>query len=419
MEKAITKAALINGTLTTANCSRDANGFVTIKYLPKFNSAWLKLIAPAAVYRKDTLPNAEVVKVTNVAPVTVVALQKYKLQETTINSFIESWSRQPNYYGYTAPAVLGTNATENHNMFVSLAYKINNSLGAYATAYPVITVTVAGTNFVVGEVITDATSGASGILINIDPTGVTLDIAVIGGTFTVGDSIDDASGSGPDTIATVTLGVGLRIVDKPGYFVKARGGVNNFLPVAGFASTDVTVASQIYRVLLNTTAGLAVGTAYQGGTSLAVGTVIRIESGTVADFVMSGNSLFGAADVIGGNNWVSQLLMTSGSSLTQIYNAPQFAYAQGQGADLLLDVPRLARDSQNLNSGSFEGPQGDSPIVGTEYVSSDWGINWPVSLENLGQSTTTIPAPMRLWTTLAAYDGGTVDTRLDAVGLTN
>lgn len=50
MEKKLTKAALINGILTTANCAIDANGFVTIKYLPKFNSSWLKLIS-AGVYR--------------------------------------------------------------------------------------------------------------------------------------------------------------------------------------------------------------------------------------------------------------------------------------------------------------------------------------------------------------------------------
>lgn len=421
MEKAITKAALINGILTTANCAIDANGFVTIKYLPKFNSAWLKLIAPGSpnVYRRDTLPNAEITKVTNVAPVTVVALQKYKLQETTINDFIESWSRQPLNFGYTAPAVLGANATENHNMFVSLAYKINNTGGAHATAYPVITVTVAGTNFIVGEVITGATSGATGILLDINAAGTSLNIGVIGGTFEVGENIDDESGTGPDAILTITLGVGLRIVDDAGYYVKARGGANTFLPVAGFAAADVTVQSQLANVTLGTTAGLVVGTAYQGATSLSVGTVVRVVSGTVAIFAMSGTSVFTVAELVNGSAVAAVAATASGSTVSTILNAPSFAYAQGQGADLLADVPRGSRDSSNLNSGSFEGPQGDTPLVGTEYVSSDWAINWPVSVDNIGQSTTTIPAPMRLWTDLASYNGGTVNTRLDAVGLTD
>lgn len=423
MEKAITKAALINGILTTANCAIDANGFVTIKYLPKFNSSWLKLIAPTAVYRKDTRPNAEVVKVTNISPVTVVALQKYKLQETTINSFIESWSRQPYNFGYTAPAVLGTNAQENHNMFVSLAYKINNVQGAQATAYPVITVTHAAGNFIVGATLTGATSGATGIVLKNTSTTV-CDVAMISTTLYSGaENLSD----GTNTHAWVSqvLGVNLRIVDNSGYYSNngARGGANTFTSAAGFASTDVVEQTRLYNVTVTSTASFVALTNITGATSGAVAKIIRIVSGTVFIVAYVGTSTFtGTENVSDGTTttaFASQVATAAGSSNTTIYNAPYFAYAQGQGVDLLADVPRGARDSTNLNSGSFEGPQGDTPLVGTEYVSSDWAINWPVSVDNIGESTTAIPAPMRLWTDLASYDGGTVNTRLDAVGLTD
>lgn len=423
MEKAITKAALINGILTTANCAIDANGFVTIKYLPKFNSSWLKLIS-AGVYRKDTLPNAEVVQVTNIAPVTVVALQKYKLQETTINSFIESWSRQPNYYGYTAPAVLGAQATENHNMFVSLAYKINNSGGAKATAYPLITVTHAAGNFIIGATLTGATSGATGIVVANTSTTVVV-VGMISTTlFSTGENLSD----GTNTYAQVSqvIGSGLRIVDDAGYYSNngARGGINTFTAAAGFASTDVTVQNKIYNVT-HAAGNFVVGETLVGATTGARALILRNVSTTVVMVAYIGTTVFAGGENLddqtgsGPYAYVSQAIVAQGSTVSTLINGPTFAYAQGQGADLLADVPRGSRDSSNLNSGSFEGPQGDTPLVGTEYVSSDWAINWPVSVDNIGESTTTIPAPMRLWTDLASYNGGTVNTRLDAVGLTD
>ena len=57
-------------------------------------------------------------------------------------------------------------------MFVSLAYKINNSLGAKATAYPLITVTHAVGNFIIGATLTGATSGATGIVVGNTSTTV-------------------------------------------------------------------------------------------------------------------------------------------------------------------------------------------------------------------------------------------------------
>lgn len=432
MEKAITKSALIQ-TAVAANFAVDANGFVTIKYLPKFNSAWLKLIA-TGVYRRDQFPSAEAVKVTNVAAVTVTASTKYKLQETTINDFIESWSRQPNFYGYTSPAVLGTNAIENHNMFVSLAYKINNSAGSHATAYPVIRLTHAAGNFVEGEILTGATSGAQGIVLtNVSTTIV--EVGLIGSTMYVnGENIDDTSGSGPYAITAdplLSVGIRLRIVDAAGYYTKARGGCNTFTAAAGFSASDVTVQSKL--ITLTTTAApalWAVGSIVRGATSGVSAKVIRSYNSVMGAFKVllafegSGTAFTGGENISDGTTTYVESAQaalaapsTGISTILTVYNAPSFCYSQGQGAALLLDVPVLARDSQNLNSGSFEGPQGDTPVAGTEYVSSNWGINWPVSVDNVGQSTTAIPAPMRLWTKYSQYSS--VDGWLDGVGLTN
>jgi hypothetical protein len=423
MEKSIIKAALINNAVAADFLGPDVNGFCTIKYLPKFNTAWLKLIAPGItnVYRVDTLPIAEVVKVTNVAPVTVVSDTKYQLMEMQEMAFYQTWSKQPLKFGYTSPAVLGTQANENHNMFSALAYKINNTPGSLATAYPLVTLTHAAANFVIGEILTGAISGATGIVVYEDAAGLNSIVALIGTTlFTVGENVDDQTGTGPAAVGVVTVGEGLRIVDNSGYYNAkgTRGGINTFVATSGFASTDVFVELRIMEVITAATTLWNIGDVITGDVTFAAGILIRKVSNVRSLVALTGSLAFDAAQ---DNNLIATgatLALTSSAAAAagSPGTLPFYAYSQGQGARILQDVPQLSLGSSNLNSGSFSGPQGDTPAVGTEYMQIDWAYNLPISPDGISQAVIALPAPVRLWVSVADYSA--VDGFLNTQGVT-
>lgn len=149
-------------------------------------------------------------------------------------------------YGVTAPAVLtGSAGSDRHNVYTGLAYKINNTVRNKVTAYALVTLTHAAGTFVVGETLTGATTGATGIVITA-ASGTT----TVGMTSTVmfagTENLDDETGTGPLALATVTLGVGLRIVDDAGYYPSTgmRHGPSMIQVTSGFNPlTDITVTT--------------------------------------------------------------------------------------------------------------------------------------------------------------------------------
>lgn len=130
-------------------------------------------------------------------------------------------------YTYVSPAVLtGTAATDRFNMYYTLAQRINRNQSNYVTAYNLITITQTNTApFAEGEIVTQSVSGAVGINMKTAAgaaagTTGTLTLGVISGTFTTASATLTGSitGTASATAATITLGLGLRIVDDAGYY---------------------------------------------------------------------------------------------------------------------------------------------------------------------------------------------------------
>lgn len=168
---------------------------------------------------------------------TIVAGQQYRFFMGNAAQKTESANNEPRAIGATAPAVLtGTPATDRHNLYVDLARKINSDATLRATAYPVLSIAHAAGAFVVGEILTGATSGATGIVISDAANVVT--VGLIGSTlFLNGENLDDESGSGPfAATAGPTLGLGLRIVDNGNYYYQGNQGANTIVISKGFTA---------------------------------------------------------------------------------------------------------------------------------------------------------------------------------------
>ena len=406
-----------------------ATGFIYIKYLPQVNQAWRHVLGPS-IYRVDTLPIAEAVKVTEVAAVTVDASTKYKLTEQQIKQFSQGWTQNALNYGYTAPAVLGAQATENHNMFVSLAAKINGTQNSHVTAYPVISIAgtqTTGTAQLIGEIVTGATSGAQGVLIGY--TATLLTIALIGSTaFANGEVVADETGNTFTTNAAPTLGIKMRIVDDGDYF-NAKGtigGVTTWLATAGFATTDVTAKSKIVSVTSTAVSpGWPVGAIVYGDVTYARGKVLANTSTTVTVIELLGDTNFSGSDNAATDGTTAQNISAVAAAVASNSRPgmPYYAYSQGQGARLLQNVPVLERTSDNYAQGLPDGPTGDTPTVGVSYVQIDIPIDFPGAGDPVARSVGFNQKALRYYVPLDAVSGGTsyatTNTGLDAVGFTD
>jgi len=219
-----------------------ANGLNAITGLPTFKDADYK-----GYVRED--PVAETKQVVTVNLSTAVAASgKYRLK---IGSYANREFEHMGVlktFGYTAPAVLtGTAALDEHNMYVKLAKDINRSLPKLVNAYPLVTLTHAAGTFVVGEVLTGATTGAKGIVVS-SSSGTcqvaltTLDPYKI---FTGTENLDDETGTGPFAMSGITLGVGLRLVDTGNYFdpKEIKNGATVVRADVGFSASDITVTT--------------------------------------------------------------------------------------------------------------------------------------------------------------------------------
>lgn len=421
MERKLFKSAC-NAAPVAADFAQDANGFISIKHLPNQHLSWLQLIT-TAVYRKDTLPLAEVAKVTNIALAgNIVANEKYGLLETLVKQFREGTSLNIPPFKYTAPAILGAQATEKHNMYVELANKINAYSSSRVTAYPVVDVpTTATDGLVVGDVVTGATSGASGICLS--HVSSVARIALITTTvFDAAETIDDQSGNSDTTAGATTLGVKLRIVDNGNYFNAEGnlGGESTWTKTVGFLSTDITVQSRIVTVA-HLAGNYEVGEKITDATlSFAAGTVLRNITTTNVMIALLGEATFLNTDVLideTGNSHAATADAIAGVATAAMPFLPYFSYSQGQGAKLLAQVPVKEKGSDNWAKGDVDGPMGDAPVSGTEYVQIEWSINIPGAADAVGASGGAVPRFFRYFVPLANY--AAVDGFLDGVGITN
>lgn len=181
-----------------------------------------------------------------VVPV-VTASTKYQLKVGNTDTVQQGTHNQLQYIGYTSPAALsGTAATDRHLMYLQMASQITANPATWATGYALITITQTNTAaFAENEIVTQSVSGAVGINLKTSSGGAagttgTLTLGVISGTFTSASATLTGSitGTASATAATVTTGVGLRILDDANYFYPqtSRGGVNTVLLTLGWTT---------------------------------------------------------------------------------------------------------------------------------------------------------------------------------------
>ena len=211
-------------------------GFLKLPYLPKIDLTdylGYELITYAA-----EVP--QVYTIGTSAP-TVVAERHYQVAIGNTGNHTNGNNSMLRKFGATAPVTLGANATELHNIYTSLSRQINAARNLYCTAYPIVTLvhaTDAGDNLNVGEVVTGATSGATGIIITrTDALNINVAMTSLSTPFVNGENIDDETGSGPYALtAGPTLGIGMRITDDAGYYPATgpRKGKNTVMLTKGF-----------------------------------------------------------------------------------------------------------------------------------------------------------------------------------------
>ena len=247
MENQVSRSKLLNA--PAGGDVVNSGGVIRIKGLDPINTA--DFISVTKV-----VAAAEVVQVVTIAlTAVVVAERKYQIKIGNTGTRREGAQNQLMPYGYTAPAILtGSAATDRHNLYVSIANKINNDPSNFSTAYPIISVDydTQTVNYTVGAVATGGTSGATGIILADADAGATgtLTIALMGTTLFVNNELitDSSGGSASANIPTQTLGIGLRIVDDAGYYppytVNSRKGANAVILTQGFnPSTDYTLTT--------------------------------------------------------------------------------------------------------------------------------------------------------------------------------
>lgn len=199
---------------------------------------------------------------------TVLSSTKYQLKVGNYDSRPNGFDNNLQNITYVSPATLtGTAATDRQVMYANMAEQINNNNSTYASAYALITITqTSSVAFAENEIVTQAGTGAVGINLK-TVTGAaagttgTLTLGVISGTF---DGVSHAlsgsiAGVGTALAATVTTGLGLRIIDSTtahtaapvaDYFYPNTGrtGPNIVLMTAGFLTPST--------MLVATTAGV-------------------------------------------------------------------------------------------------------------------------------------------------------------------
>lgn len=198
---------------------------------------------------------AEVRKVTDVgvAALTVLPNTKYSVSIGNVSNTSESNTLGFKKTTYLSPSVLGVNATERHNMYTSLAYKINNTPGLFVFAGAAFVITTGAPHLVsgslVGNVVTyaggaktalvlTAFNGHSGVATTAGTDAVL--IPLTGGNPVVGDAF------GANTIATITLGEGMRVIDNAGYYPEngTRGGEAAVTLSGGFSDSTHRLTAQ-------------------------------------------------------------------------------------------------------------------------------------------------------------------------------
>lgn len=203
---------------------------------------------------------------------TIVASTRYRIEIGNPEHTYETTPNTPKVFAYTSSATLsGTAATDRAVVYRALRDKINNYAGAHVTAYTLTYAAFtlgtsagdAATNFIVGELVTQETSGLTARVAKCTITGGTFAADNAAGhiwlynlstetgwletakTLTAAGTVAGVSTNCVVTVtnATTVHATGLAILDNAGYFTSAlgRGGKSYVGLTQGFSTDSPTV----------------------------------------------------------------------------------------------------------------------------------------------------------------------------------
>lgn len=389
MEGLIAKSSLLN--VYTAADAVVATGTLTITGLMKIKTASI-----TSMTKQICVPEmSQIVQIGTSSTPTVTAATKYQVKIGNTGNRREGAQSQLLSFGYTSPFVLtGVAASDRHNLFTSLANKINRTQSVFATAYALVSLpydTQAVANFVLGETVTGS-SGAFGVLVSQEDNGTTGTL-ILGNVFGVFANNEALVGGTSGTTALANFvdayalhtGFGLEIVDFPGYYATmpydAQGGEYTVgLVVTGATSgatgriiADVDGAGATGTLALAGVVGRFVDNETLTDTSTGTATTNIPTGWTAQTGVSIGNSSNGTLGYYGpytgsfrrGPNTV---LVTAGFATTDLVILATGVVSSGVGAKMVADVPVRELTSGNLAKGYWSFPTNNPPLPADHYT---------------------------------------------------
>lgn len=206
---------------------------------------------------------------------TIVASRRYRIEIGNPEHTYETTPNTPKVFAYTASSTLSGNAvTDRQVVYRALRDKINAYSGAHVTAHTLTYLTYTGgtstddaaSNFIIGEIVTQQTSGCTARVAKCTISSGSFAADNAAGAIWLYDLSSESSWlntavtlSAAGTVAGVSTNcvitqaansivhaVGLAIVDNPGYFISSlgRGGKSYVGLTQGFSVATAVVARQ-------------------------------------------------------------------------------------------------------------------------------------------------------------------------------
>lgn len=393
MEGKVTKSSLLNS-YSAADINTATAGLIKITgLLPISNVCWVSQTPFISVAEMS-----QIVQIGTSSSPVVTAATKYQIKIGNTGNRREGAQSQLLSFGYTSPEVLtGVAASDRHNLFTSLATKINRTQSVFATAYALVSLpydTQAVANFVLGERVTGS-GGSFGIVVSQEDNGTTgtLILGNATGSFSNNEALLGGT-SGTTALANFVdawalhTGFGLEIVDFPGYYATLPYDTQTGEFTVGLVVTGAT-SGATGRIIGDVDGAGATGTLSLGG---VVGkfvdgeTITDTSTGSAATNIAVGAYGFNAQTgvSIGANSngtagyygpytgsfrrGPNTVLVTAGFATTDLVILATGVVSRGIGNKMLADVPVRELTSGNLAKGYWSFPTNNPPLVDAFYT---------------------------------------------------
>lgn len=239
------------------------SGKVKLPSLPEWSTGDLKSVT----IQTATAEITQAIDLDGASGITIALNTQYKIKGNVRSELENQWHTEAVPYGGTLSAATSA-AADRHYIYSSIAKQINSVPRSFFAGAIVTLTHVASTVFTIqsGKQVTWVKGSVSGtvgfILKTADSTTTSTKLCVYNGIApVVGDILSvmndpfdqtNVGAGGPSTAVTVVaLGVGVRIVDKPGYMnaFGNRKGISTWSVYKGFATTALsTVRAGVYPV---------------------------------------------------------------------------------------------------------------------------------------------------------------------------